>query len=116
MFLYGHWIKLPIATRTAIAIAFGIPKTGSTHVANNEVISDGYKIFDVENALNLDALQRYLNSDETDFVILWNLLVAKTEGKEEEITTITTTAPISGGTETVVIIPIKKKRGRPKKT
>lgn len=60
---------------------FGIPKKGATEVANNEVVKDGYLISDIENALNIDALQKWLNTDETDFLVLWDWLIASAEGR-----------------------------------
>lgn len=102
-FLYSHWLKLPVSTRTIIATALSIAKTSPTHVQDNVVVNDGYKIQDVENALNLDALQKYLNSDETDFNILWDLLIAKTEGREVE-------QAIEDNPNATVIEPPKQKR------
>ncbi len=82
MFLYSHWLALPLPTRVAIATKFGIAKTGATHVADNRIISDGYNIGDVERALNIDAIQQYLGIENTDMETLFKLLVAKIEGKE----------------------------------
>ena len=93
MFLYSHWMRIPLSTRNKIAVQFGIAKVGSTHVSNNVVISDGYKIEDVERVLNIDAIQSYVGVDHTDTATLFTLLVAKIEGvivespKEEVIET-----------------------------
>lgn len=82
MFLYSHWLKLPIQTRTLIANQFLIVKKSSTEVFNNEIVKDGYIVGDIEQALNVDALQKYTGSDETDMAVLWDMLVAKIEGRE----------------------------------
>jgi len=50
-------------------------------VRDNYVESDGYKIEDVERALNIDALQKYTGSESTDMQVLFDLMVAKAEGK-----------------------------------
>ena len=80
MFLYGHWLKLPISTRHAIADKFGIVKKGSTEVFNDTIKSDGYLIQDIEGALSLDAMQHYLDTEETNAAVLWTMLVDKIEG------------------------------------
>lgn len=81
MFLYGHWLKLPINTRHILAQVFGITKKSSTEVFNNEVVKDGYLIGDIESALNIDAIQKYTDSIDTDMAVLWKLMVDKVEGK-----------------------------------
>ncbi len=90
MFLYGHWMKLPLSTRQAIAVQFGIIKKGSTEVFDNQVKSDGYVIADVEAALGIDAIQKWTGSESTDFQVLWDMMVAKAEGKDKVAPPITT--------------------------
>lgn len=82
MILYSRWLKLPIATRQTIALAFGIPKKNSTHVVDNSVRDDGYLVGDIDTALTVEALQKYLNRTESDPAVLWDLLLAKTEGRD----------------------------------
>lgn len=82
IFLYSHWLKLPISTRNEIARIFGIARTKPTHVADNVVVEDGYNIHDVENALSDAALRKYLESEEEDFSTLWENTVAKAEGRD----------------------------------
>ncbi len=84
MFLYSRWLQLPLPTRAAIASSFGIIKKGSTEVFENRVVSDGYVITEVEEALNIDAIQKYLGADDTDMVVLWDKMVCKVEGREYE--------------------------------
>ncbi len=77
MFLYSKWLQLDLSTRNKIASEFHIQKKNSTHVQDNVVVSDGYLIKDVEQALNVDALQKYLGSVDTDMAILMDMLVDK---------------------------------------
>jgi len=81
LFLFGQWLELHIATRHKIAEAFGIQKKGPTEVFNNTIKSDGYLLKDIEEKLNVDALQKYTGSDSTDMMILWKLMVDKAEGR-----------------------------------
>jgi hypothetical protein len=83
MILYSQWLALPIHTRIKIADQFGILKKGSTHVVNNEVQSDGYLIKEVESALSIEALQAYTGTTIKDHAGLFDLLVAKIEGRLE---------------------------------
>lgn len=109
MFLYSNWRKLPLPTRTLVAQVFNIPKVGSTHVSDNQVVSDGYNIEDVERALNVDAIQKYIGIEVTDLEVLWDLMVAKVMAPDEPIIE-PAPAPI---VPEVVPIPSPKKRGRP---
>lgn len=79
---YSSWISLPLSTRVKIAEAFGFLKLRSTHVADNQVVDDGYILQDVENALKVASLQNYLKSTETDVTKLFQTLVDKMEGRE----------------------------------
>lgn len=88
MFLYSHWLALDLSTRIKIASIFGIQKSGSTHVVDNQVKVDGFKVEDVEAALNVDALQKYLGSEETDMLVLWDKLKLKIYGLEEPAPTV----------------------------
>ncbi len=82
MFLYSKWCELNISTRHAIAAQFGIQKKGPTEVFDNHIKSDGYLIKEVEEALNIDALQKYIGTNETDMMVLWMWLIEKIEGRE----------------------------------
>lgn len=83
MFLYHQWTELNINTRHKIAAQFGIVKKGSTEVVDNQIKSDGYAVKEIEQALNLDALQTFLDTQETDIAKLWVMLVDKIEGREK---------------------------------
>lgn len=67
-FLYSKWTALPLSTRTAIAKELGIAKTGSTHVQDNVVVSDGY---------NINTVEAALEANEEN----WDEIVARAEGK-----------------------------------
>lgn len=113
-------MELPITTRHKIAVQFGIIKKGSTEVFNNTVKSDGYVIKDIEEALNVDAIQYYLEVNETDMLTLWMWMIDKIEGREFTRPNIDTTiAPISETDASLTEIGgatiIKPKPGRPAK-
>lgn len=76
IFLYSKWLSVPIETRVKIAKQFNIPKTGATWVENNVIKSDGYEIKDIEEKLNVDALQKFLVTDETDMAKLFDMLIS----------------------------------------
>lgn len=77
MLLYSAWLALPINTRHEIAKGLGIVKKTPTHVQDNVIVSDGYNIHDVENALTVENLQNYLGVglQETDINVLWDMLI-----------------------------------------
>lgn len=85
MFLYHKWLELPLSTRNKIAGEFNIQKKNSTHVVDNIVQSDGYLVKDIEEALNIDAIQKRYNTEETDMVILWDYVV---NGKPEPVASL----------------------------
>ena len=82
MFSYSLWRSLELPARIKIANDLGIKKIGPTHVRDNVVESDGYVIGDVEKALNVDALQAYLQTDKIDLATLFNMLVKNARGEE----------------------------------
>lgn len=125
MFLYSKWLRTPINTRHAIAKQFNIPKKGATEVSNNEVVKDGYFIEDIEKALNMAALQKYIGTGLTDFDVLWENLILRAEGKTMQVAVQVpapeppkppqmTQEPPKTKVEDLVKIP--KRRGRPPKT
>lgn len=120
LFLYSKWLGLPISTRIKIAGQFNIQKRGSTEVVDNHIKSDGYNIKEIEEALNIDAIQNYLGVQETDMMTLWMWLIDKIEGRELTQVNIDTTLFEKGfgGNPTSDTLEIheaiKPKRGRPK--
>lgn len=105
MFYYSRWLSLPLTTRAALAKEFGIAKTGPTHVQDNRVVSDGYFIKDVENAISKESLQKFLSTDEDDIEVLWVRMIDKAEGRE-------VVAIVVEATETPVETPKKEKKQR----
>lgn len=84
MIPYTRWTGIPLSTRIKIAEQFNIPKVRSTHVSNDYVQDDGYNVKDMETALSVPNMQAYLNSTETDLMILFQQMVDKVEGKVVE--------------------------------
>ncbi len=84
-FLYSKWLALPISTRHDLAHAFGIPKTGPTHVDTNRVVSDGYSIESVEAGITPDNLRAFLKTKESDDDKLFAMLL---EVPEPEVETV----------------------------
>lgn len=85
MIQYHAWIGLPIATRNKIAGEFGIIRKHPIHVVDNMIKEDGYEIKDIELALSVENIQKYLGNNENDHVLLWNLMLDKIEGREQMI-------------------------------
>ncbi len=81
IFLYSHWLRLPIATRHALAHVFNINKKNPTHVIDNVVRDDGYVIGDIESALTATAMSAYTGLPYENAEQLWNDVVAKAEGR-----------------------------------
>ncbi len=112
MFMYHHWLRLPILTRIKIASQFGFNKTGSTHVFDNVIQSDGYSVKDIETSLTKQAIKDYLSTDEDNMDFLWSAMVEKIEGRtppeKEEIKIIereSVVAPVIEKKESPTLIP-----------
>lgn len=106
MLLYSKWRSVPLNTRIIIAAALGITKIGPTHVRDNYVESDGYKIEDVERIVCVENMQKYTGSTSKDENELWDLMVAKAEGREIVIAPPPAPAPVQ---ETIAIEKPKRK-------
>ena len=85
MFLYSQWARLPLVTRVKLASAFGIVKRGPTEVDSNQIKSDGYLLHEIETAMTKEAMEKYVGMDEKDSATLWLLVVAKAEGRREDV-------------------------------
>ncbi len=81
MLPYTKWLALPLGTRQKIASEFNILKLRATHVADNQILDDGYNVANVEKAMSVESLQTYLNSSEKDLLTLFQMLVDKIEGR-----------------------------------
>lgn len=84
VFLYSHWLSLPLYKRVEIAGMFGIAKVRPTHVSNNQIADDGYNVADIEGAITVESLQAKLDSKEKDIATLWAALLASLEPKVEQ--------------------------------
>lgn len=118
MFLYSVWRSTALPTRIRIAQTFGIAKIGPTHVRDNYIESDGYKIEDVERSLNVDVLQKFTGLDSTDMAVLFAAVVATLKVNPEDLkpkidpnVAESNAKPEKGKIPEVP----KKKRGRPAK-
>lgn len=114
IFLYGNWTRLPLPTRVLIANRFGIAKVASTHVADNVIVADGYKIGDVENALNLDALKNFTGMVSDDFNEQWSKMLDIVEERDVPHNEVAAIVEEQTMINDKVIEPIKKKMGRSK--
>lgn len=73
--------------RNDIAVQFGIPKSGTTHVDSNQIVSDGYKVEDIDAKLTPEAIQEYVGVINSDMEVVWDMMIDKVQGIEpkEEI-------------------------------
>lgn len=96
------WVSLSNEQRIRIRSLFSIPRSQHVQVDDGKVITDGTTAEDFK-ALTIEKMQTYLNSPETDFHKLFDLVVVKVQNE------------IEGKPETVVeVVPVApKKRGRP---
>ncbi len=108
IFLYSHWLKLPIATRHALARQFNIIKKNPTHVVDDQVREDGYVLGDIESALTVPAMSAYTGLPFENAEMLWNDVIAKAEGRvvtvEEKMEEIL--APVAAIEEALATTPI----------
>lgn len=80
MQIYSTWLSLSISVRHQIAHKLGIVKKFPTEVQDNQIKTDGYVLKDIEEALSIENLQKYLETDETDHATLLKWLI---EGKPQ---------------------------------
>jgi len=81
-----EWLKLPLEIRLKLAEIFEIPKSKGAQVevqgAHTIIQSDGYTHDDLQ-AITIQKMQELLNSRSTDFVLLFNAVIAKLEEDKE---------------------------------
>ncbi len=106
IFLYSHWLRLPIATRHTLAREFKIIKKNPTHVIDDQVRDDGYVIGDIESALTATAMSAYTGLPFTDAEQLWNDVIAKAEGR-----TVAVEEPVAAIKKVVVAPPLTEVQG-----
>lgn len=77
MMMYSTWRRTPLHVRHEIAYMFGIPKSGPTHVVDNQVQDDGYKVEEIESKITVPALEEVLKPTEKySLEELFDMLVA----------------------------------------
>lgn len=79
------WLSLPMEMRKALRVTFEIPRSGYVEVLDNRVLCDGTMVEDLMH-LTLEKMQAFLGTKETDFNLVFNLVVAELTPKEEIIT------------------------------
>ena len=75
-----HWLSLSKDIRAKLVQQFRINRSRFTIVENNVVKSDGYTHEDLA-VINIENLQQYTNSEETDFFKLLDHTIALLEGR-----------------------------------
>ncbi len=116
---YTKWLQTPLPTRMQIANLLGIKKLRPTHVANNEVVDDGYNFKDIESNLTVEKLQELTKSSLTDLGDLFDLLVDQIHNpqpKELDLNPVVDLkVPIHKDGDVVIIETKPKKNAKTKK-
>lgn len=81
MLSISYWLDLPQETRSNIAKAMGISKSGGAVVENGRVMCDGFTQDDLDK-ITLGKLQTYLGSTDMNFYDLFERAIDKANGKE----------------------------------
>jgi len=71
-----HWLSLNTQMKTRLAEIFNLVRSGSTFVQDGIVVSDGFNHDDLQK-INIETMQKYLNSDKEDFAVLFNEVLEK---------------------------------------
>ena len=85
------WLEVPPEIREKIRKEFNVPKSGGVRVAQglfhgkimSIVESDGTSTSDLS-FITLEAMQKYMKSEETDYYKLFNNVVKRMSGKKYE--------------------------------
>lgn len=70
----ANWLTVPSEIRERLRNIFGIGRSSHTIVNEGKIESDGTTYQDLQ-ALTIEKMQRYLSSDSTDFIKLFNEIV-----------------------------------------
>ncbi len=70
------WVSVPTDVRYKIRSIFQIPCSGHTHVHDGVIQTDGTTPKDFE-SLTIEKMQKYLDTDSTDFYKLFDSVIAK---------------------------------------
>ena len=73
------WLAQSRGVREQLALDLKLPKTGLTEVRDQELISDGYSVYDLQN-ITVDALIGYVGKKKS-FQELWEASVEKAQEK-----------------------------------
>ncbi len=76
-----EWLKLPWETRMKMSEIFSIPKSASTVVIDNQVVSDGYTEENLS-VITADRLRDFTGLDTDDFYKLFYAAIDRVEGKQ----------------------------------
>lgn len=76
------WLKLSQETRSKIAKEFQLNKSGHSEVVDNQVVSDGYSVFDLQ-GITLEKLKAFTNNTSDDFYFQFTKVVNWFEPKLE---------------------------------
>lgn len=74
----GQWVGLSFETRQELVKMFSLTRSGGTVVENGVLKTDGYTDKDLE-TMSVEALQKALESPETNFYTLFDTLLAQLE-------------------------------------
>ncbi len=77
MINYFYWLGKPWEARLKLAEKFGLKRAGGTVVENDKVTSDGYAQDAVYQTFTVQRMQEFLDSKETNPVVLFDLCVEK---------------------------------------
>ena len=110
--MYSYWLELSIGVRHQIAHKLGIEKKFPTEVQDNKIKTDGYLMKDIEVALSVVNLQKFLGTGETDHALLLKWLI---EGKPETFKGFDTLRTPENMPDTDKVKFIPNKKGRPSK-
>lgn len=74
--VYPHiWMALPKDIKDHLVTVFNIPRTGVSEIRDQQLVSDGYSIEDLQ-VITLPKMIEYIGSEET-FPRAWELSCAK---------------------------------------
>lgn len=78
-----HWLQLSNEERLLIKKTFGVHRSGGTIIEDNKVKSDGHTVDDLR-AINVESMQKFLESENEDFDTLWNGVIETIRDMIEE--------------------------------
>ncbi len=80
-----QWLSLPLETRNKLVEIFNIPRSSSTEVEDNRVVSDGYTHHDLA-YITIEAMQGFLlDTVENDYFKLFHRVLDAIKPEEPKI-------------------------------